>query len=64
MGAAAQQQPAAPMESSAGDLRGSRSPGTALPAARVTPAPVGATHRWFHPDHPGMCWGQLRDHRQ
>lgn len=63
MGAAAQQQPAAPMESSAGDLRGSRSPGTALPAPGVTPAPVGATHRWFHPDPP-CARGQLREHRQ
>lgn len=25
---------------------------------------MGATHRWFHPEPPGMCWGELRDHRQ
>lgn len=50
MGAAAQQQPAAPMELSVGDLHGPRSSRTALPAHGVTPAPAGATQRWFHPD--------------
>lgn len=62
MGTAAQQQPPAPKD--VWDLHGSRSPGTALPASRVTPAPAGITHRWFLPDPPGMCWGQLRDQRQ
>lgn len=52
MGAAAQQQPPAPMELNVGDLHGSRRCGTALPAPGVTPAPVGVTHRWFHPDPP------------